>query len=245
MTGQEWPDLSNQHLLGDHPIPRIVCELSVDSEAEFVWQNELGGLTFRIDDRFVKWNPRDNDVDLEQERVRLDWLSSRFPAPRVLAFGVEQETGAQWLVTSALPGEQAIGSVWRTRTAEAIQAIATGLRTLHAVSTEDFPSEWIGEEWFGRTPPAIGPKPEVGDPVIVHGDACAPNTLICPSGKWVGNVDVGSLGVGDRWADLAVASMSLDWNFGEGHQQAFFDAYEIAPDPVRIEYYRRLWSAES
>jgi kanamycin kinase len=35
--------------------------------------------------------------------------------------------------------------------------------------------------------------------------------------------------------------MSLDWNFGEGHQEAFFDAYGITADAARIRYYRRLW----
>ena len=101
------------------------------------------------------------------------------------------------------------------------------------------------EVWVGRTPPAIGPRPAIDDPVVVHGDACAPNTLVSPSGEWVGNVDFGDLGVGDRWADLAIASISLDWNFGEGHQEELFDAYKIEPDPKRIRYYRQLWHLES
>jgi aminoglycoside phosphotransferase len=46
--------------------------------------------------------------------------------------------------------------------------------------------------------------------------------------------DFGDLAVGDRWADLAIASLSLDWNFGEGHQPEFFDAYGIVPDEDRI-----------
>jgi kanamycin kinase len=79
----------------------------------------------------------------------------------------------------------------------------------------------------------------------VHGDACAPNTLISADGRWTGNVDFGDLTVGDPWADLAVASMSLDWNFGEGHQDELFEAYGISPDPVRIGFYRALWHLES
>ena len=47
-------------------------------------------------------------------------------------------------------------------------------------------------------------------------------------------MDFGDLAVGDRWADLAVASMSLDWNFGEGHQPEFFAAYGVEPDAERI-----------
>ena len=79
----------------------------------------------------------------------------------------------------------------------------------------------------------------------MHGDACAPNTLIAITGEWVGNVDFGDLAVGDRWADLAIASLSLDWNFGEGHQGEFFEAYGIEPDEDRIRYYRALWELES
>jgi kanamycin kinase len=81
--------------------------------------------------------------------------------------------------------------------------------------------------------------------VVVHGDACAPNTLISANGSWVGNVDFGDLAVGDRWADLAIASLSLDWNFGEGHQHELFEAYGIEADVTRIRYYRALWELES
>lgn len=61
----------------------------------------------------------------------------------------------------------------------------------------------------------------------------------------MGNVDFGDPAVGDRWADLAIASLSLDGNFGEGHQDEFFATYEIEPDLGRIRYYRALWHQES
>ncbi len=70
-------------------------------------------------------------------------------------------------------------------------------------------------------------------------------TLISAAGAWTGNVDFGDLGIGGRWADVAVASLSLDWGFGEGHQQELFDAYGIDPDAERIRYYRALWELES
>lgn len=231
------------HSIGEQPVPDVVLELAAGAAPELVWRNEIGGLTFRIGDRFVKWNPCSSGIDLDRERVRLEWISTRHPAPRVLAYGTDKS--AQWLVTAALGGEHAVGDRWRARRSEAIQAIAIGLRAIHAVAIDGVPSEWTAEVWIGRTPPAIGPRPAIDDPVIVHGDVCAPNTLISASGEWVGNVDFGDLGVGDRWADLAVASMSLDWNFGEGHQQELFDAYGIEPDLERIRYYRELWHLES
>jgi len=91
----------------------------------------------------------------------------------------------------------------------------------------------------------LGPRPPVDSPVLVHGDACAPNTLISLAGQWIGHVDFGALGIGDRWADLAIASLSLDWNFGLGHQEEFFNAYGVEPDLKRIGYYRALWEMDS
>lgn len=58
--------------------------------------------------------------------------------------------------------------------------------------------------------------PPVDRLVVCHGDACAPNTLVADDGTWAGHVDLGSLGVADRWADLAVATWSTVWNYGPG-----------------------------
>jgi len=243
MTEPDFSALAAYHRLGDDPIPGIVAEVAGSSSVEFVWRNELGGLTFRFDDRFLKWNPLRTGIDLEHERVRLEWLSGRHPAPRVIASGSDDE--AQWIVTEAVPGESAVGDTWRARRSEAIRAIATGLRSIHAIPIDDFPSSWTTEVWVSRTPEALGPRPLLEHPVIVHGDACAPNTLISAAGEWTGNVDFGDLAVGDRWADLAIASLSLDWNFGEGHQDELFDAYGIKPDEERMSYYRALWNLES
>jgi len=243
VTDEDFAHLALLHSMGDTAMPRIAVELSGDAAPELVWRNELGGLTFRIADRYLKWNPRSTGIDLERERRRLDWISARHPAPRVVDYGVDGD--AEWLLTEAVPGEMAVGDKWRARRSEAIQALATGLRAIHALPTGDFPARWTAEVWVGREPASLGARPPIDDPVLVHGDACAPNTLISDEGKWTGNVDFGDLGVGDRWADLAVASMSLDWNFGEGHQGEFFDAYGIEPDAERIRYYRALWDLES
>jgi kanamycin kinase len=47
--------------------------------------------------------------------------------------------------------------------------------------------------------------------------------------------------VADRWADLAVATWSLGWNYGPGWDATLLDAYGVAPDPERTAYYRLLW----
>ena len=50
-------------------------------------------------------------------------------------------------------------------------------------------------------------------------------------GHWSGHVDLGLLGTADRWADLAVATWSTEWNYGPGWEQLLLDAYGIAPTP--------------
>lgn len=239
----EFAFLAGFHTLEGVTVPAFVLERSEGGVAHLEWRNELGGLTFRVRDGYLKWNPRSTGVDLHGERQRLEWLAGRHPVPRVIEYG--EDADAQWLVTAPLAGTSAVGDEWRARRPEAIRAIADGLRAMHALPIEDVPTTFTGESWVGRVPASIGPRPPIADPVLVHGDACAPNTLVDADGRWSGHVDLGDLAVGDRWADLAIASLSLDWNYGEGHQQELFDGYGIAPDAERIAWYRALWELES
>ena len=77
--------------------------------------------------------------------------------------------------------------------------------------------------------------------VVCHGDSCAPNTLLGDDGRWSGHVDLGELGIGDRWADLAIATWSAEWNYGPGWEGLLLNSYGISPDPERTRYYRLLW----
>ena len=80
--------------------------------------------------------------------------------------------------------------------------------------------------------------------VVCHGDACAPNTLIDDDGRCCGHVDLGDLGVADRWADLAVATLSLALELRRVAGRTSCSTPTVSdPDPARIDYYRRLWNA--
>jgi kanamycin kinase len=82
----------------------------------------------------------------------------------------------------------------------------------------------------------------VREPVVCHGDACAPNTLLRADGGFLAHVDLGALGVADRWADLAVAAWSTEWNYGVGLAPLLYESYGIDPDVERIDFYRLLWA---
>ncbi|MFF5114391.1 aminoglycoside 3'-phosphotransferase [Streptosporangium sp. NPDC000509] len=256
---------------GPVTVPGVVTALAAGDTVTPVWRNELGGLTFRLEDgrggiRYAKWVADGTpEIDLQAEAERLIWARRWVTVPRVLGHGTD--AGGAWLVTAAVPGLSAVDPRWSDAPATAAAAIGRGLRLLHdTLPVDRCPYEWSVErrlaradervsdgegpaDWFpehrhlglAEARARIGNPPAVDRLVVCHGDACAPNTLLHEDGTFAAHVDLGSLGVADRWADLAVAAWSMDWNYGPGYDGVVYEAYGIVPDPERIAYYRLLW----
>ncbi len=87
-------------------------------------------------------------------------------------------------------------------------------------------------------------RPDSEDVVLCHGDYCFPNILI-EDGKATGYLDLGEMGLADRWWDLAVATWSCDWNVGPGYQDLFLESYGMERDEERIAYYRLMYDLSS
>jgi len=256
---------------GPVTVPGVVMTLAAGDTVTPVWRNELGGLTFRLEDghggvRYAKWVAAGTpEIDLRGEAERLTWARRWVTVPRVIEHGADAD-GA-WLLTAAVPGTSAVDPRWSLTPATAAAAIGRGLRLLHdTLPVDRCPYEWSVERRLARADERVadgeGPadwfpehrhlglaeaRARIGDPpavdrlVVCHGDACVPNTLLHEDGTFAAHVDLGSLGVADRWADLAVAAWSMDWNHGPGYDGVVYEAYGIVPDPERIAYYRLLW----
>jgi kanamycin kinase len=249
--------------------PAAVREIAAGRQVCLAWENE-DALTFEVgngpDRCFVKWAPAGSPLDLAAEAARMTWALAYIPVPRVLGLGADSE--GSWLITAALAGHSAVSPRWLADPRTAVTAIGEGLRAMHdALPVTRCPFSWTAHDRIaaaqraaaaGRldTPDWAPEHLELGmegaiaqaqdippaDKVVVcHGDACAPNTLIADDGRWSGHVDLGDLGVADRWADLAIATWSTGWNYGPGWEQALLDAYGIKPDAERTRYYRLLW----
>ncbi|MEV4686347.1 aminoglycoside 3'-phosphotransferase [Microbacterium sp. LWH3-1.2] len=236
--------------LEDVEVPETVARLARGAQLTPVWVNELGGMTFRTaDGRYVKYGPRNDETSFDGEAERLRWAAAYTPVPQVLEAGGDE--GHEWLVTAALPGLSAVDPRWIADAATAVRVVGQGLRALHdALPVDDCPFDWRVPARIAnaagrgiRLPEALRDAPPIDRLVVCHGDACCPNTLIGRDGRWSGHVDLGALGVGDRWADIAVASMSTAWNYGEGWEDALIEAYGVEPDRERLSYYRELWNA--
>ena len=231
--------------LGDLAVPDWVLALADGRAVEPVWRNEDGGVTYRFGAgaAYLKAQRPGVDWQPDAERLRLGWVAPFVPAPRVLAHGVQGDE--HWLLTAGLPGRSAVDLPWRDRPAVTVPQLGRALRRFHdTVPANGCPFDWSViyrvrhyslNEAFARPAPPL-------DAVVCHGDACNPNFLLTDDGAFSGYVDLGGLGVADRWADLAPALLSLGWNFGPGWQPTFLDAYGVTLDDAKLAFYTALWN---
>jgi aminoglycoside phosphotransferase len=257
---------------GDTPIPPRVVEVASGRPVRIVWANEVGGITCEVgrgvERVYVKWYPS-SELDLLVEAQKLSWAAQFFSVPIVIDTG--RDNDGSWMTTLPIPGENAVTTRWKANPKTATRAIGEALRALHeALPVAECPWDWSAETRVSRVlRRGLDRRPAVSDLhedhrrlgieralelvaeippldrlVVCHGDTCAPNTIIQEDGTWSGIVDLGALGVGDRWADLAVATWSTQWNYGPGWEGELLDAYGIDVDEERTRYYRLLWDLD-
>ncbi|WP_031512544.1 aminoglycoside 3'-phosphotransferase [Streptomyces sp. NRRL F-5123] len=228
---------------GEVSVPAPIARVAGGRPAVAVWLNNRGGTAFRLGEGelYAKWAPAGADLDLAAEAERLAWAAQYTPVPRPVDHGSDPD--GSWLVTEGLPGESAVSPRWQGDPGTAVRALGRGLRALHdRLPVDACPFSWSVELRRGHPDvPADLPDPPAVDRLVVcHGDACAPNTLLDADGSWAAHVDLGALGLADRWADLAIGAWSTTLNYGPGWEELYYASYGVAPDRERIAYYRRL-----
>lgn len=216
--------------------------------------------------RFLKVLPLGEELTLSAERDRMLWLAGRLTVPTVLAYG--DDGACEWLLTAGLPGADATSPALRAEPTRLVPLLADGLRQIHALPIHDCPYDSRTDLLVrtararvaaGLVDPARDLKRDHGaltvatalarlaelrpadeDLVLCHGDYCLPNVLI-RDGQVSGILDLGKLGVTDRWWDLAVATWSVTRNLGPGWDELFLEAYGAPRDPRRQAFFRLLY----
>lgn len=219
-------------------------------------------------DLYLKRGRGDFAVDAADEGARLAWLEGRVLAPAMRA--CVEEAGTTWLLSTALPGRTAWQVLKEAEPAEhpALAAtLATFLRRLHdlpaadcpfdsghahrleqararldagLIDEEDFDDErrgWSAERVLAEMT-ALLPLLE-DTPVVTHGDYSLDNILVA-DGAVTGVIDLGRLGLADRYQDLAIL-----WNglreFGDDVAAAALRAYGAWPsDEHRMRFHLLL-----
>jgi len=217
-------------------------------------------------DLFLKHGEGAVADDIVAEMAKLRWLAAHLPVPRLVAFAAMPD--AAWLLTTALPGETAWQLLDRApeQRGTVVDALARFLRRLHAIPIATCPFEaghphrmhlararidaglvdeddfddarsgWSAEQVWDALEAYL---PLAVDPVVTHGDFSLDNLLL-QDGEVVGCIDLGRVGIADRYQDLAILANCLG-EFDAALVERMFAAYGIAtPDRGKMTFHLLL-----
>lgn len=228
-----------------------------------------------FEDMVLKIQP-ENEETQNEARI-MEWLGGRLPAPRIICH--EMQEGCDYLLMTRIRGDMSCADKYLKDSDSLAQTLASGLKQLwgidisdcpcnmnldrklkmaeynvqnHLVDTEHVDPHTFGENGFESPKHLLDylythRPPE--DLVLSHGDFCLPN-IILENGQISGYIDLGKMGIADRWQDIALCYRSLRDNCrGKYHKtprqfschpDLLFEKLGIAPDWDKINYYLLL-----
>ncbi len=252
-------------------LPRRIKEII---ESEEYYTDDIGMSQSKVlifKDKVLKIQPVTEST--KTESVMMSWLSGKLPVPKCLYH--EEFDGTDYLLMTKLNGKMACSDEYMNDPKLLVSIIAETLKQMWRVDISDCPVNWNTEnkliaaekrmsdnfvdienaengthgagnfktpkhllEWLT----AYRPEEEL---VLSHGDFCLPNIVI-DNGKLSGLIDLGHMGISDKWQDIALCYRSLKHNFegkfsgkpyGNFAPSLFFEALEIEPDFDKLNYY--------
>lgn len=219
-----------------------------------------------FDDLYLKHADAQAASALADEKVRLEWLGGRMGAPSVVDF--VQTSEEAWLLTTAVRGESVFDALRSGEAGQEgiVDAAADFLRKLHSIPVESCPfigdhmhrlasarrnidaglvdEEDFDDERSGWTAERVWDAlqellPIESDLVVTHGDFSLDNLLIRGS-EITGCIDVGRLGLADRYQDLAIFWNALG-EFDPIHRTRFLDRYGVSEvDEKKLLFFTML-----
>lgn len=216
---------------------------------------------------------QDTPLELEKEYRFMKWLETSDLVPKPLCY--EEKDGRYYLLMSRMPGEMACNERYMRQPDVLIRALADGLKALWRmditgcpvenrladqlewaaenirdglVDVEDAEPDTFGEDGFQDPEELLEwlkahqPKEELA---LTHGDYCLPNVFV-ENGKFRGLIDLGRMGVADKWRDIALCYRSLCHNsegcyggpvYDNVKPEQLFEELGLQPDWEKIRYY--------
>ncbi len=229
-----------------------------------------GAQVLLFDDYVLKIRPVDG-WDTADVKV-LQWFAGKAPVPQVAAH--EVLNGQDWLLMTRIRGKELCDPDMMSHPALLLDCMAEALHTLWTIPVAGCPFERTVADNLSHAEAAIlsgrfdpsGCEPETFGPggfespeklldwlkthlppqdrVVTHGDFCLPN-IFTDGKRFVGLIDVGNAGAGDRWMDLALGWRSLKHN-SDGHYGTvcpnidpddLFRAAGVPKDEEKLRYY--------
>lgn len=224
-----------------------------------------------FEDKVLKIQPE--TVETQTEHVMMNWLAGQLPVPQILFHAVED--GISYLLMSKIDGKMSCDEEYIQDSKRLTGILAESLKRLWQVDISDCPVRWDLQHKLPVARKAVdtgvvdmeNAEPETygeggfqdpaelmdwlyanqpgEDLVLSHGDFCLPNIFLKKNGL-SGFIDLGRMGVADRWQDIALCYRSLKHNYSGkysgktygGYDPDFlFEALDMDPDWQKINYY--------
>ena len=230
-----------------------------------------GSSVLIFDDMVLKI--RSAEEDNSNEQVMMEWLKDKISVPECICNFTENDLN--YFLMSKIIGKMSCEDEYMNDPIFLVSVLADAMKILWSVDISDCPvkndlgkmlkraeyrveqglididdaePETFGNKGF-KSPEELlswlyDNKPEE-DFVLSHGDFCLPNIFI-DNDRFSGFVDIGRMGIADRYQDIALCCRSLKHNF-EGvyggkvykgyDEKTFFKTLGIEPDFDKIRYY--------
>lgn len=135
----------------------------------------------------------ENKEELYKEKQINDWLIQYIPGSKSIIF--LEENNKYYYLRTFIKGETLISERILNNPEQLIDILVDILKKLKTLDDKNCPykSNTIGNEF-------------------IHGDLCLPNLIVDKENNFVGFVDLGNAGKGDRWYDYAWLLWSLEYN---------------------------------
>lgn len=217
---------------------------------------------------------QEHSIETEREYHICKWLKQRIPVPEILEYAIAE--GKSYCLMTRIPGRMICDDMYMANPEQLLEIVSQAMKLLWSIDINSCPcdnslhvklkqarynienglvdldnvdSETFGENGF-HSPEELMKWLEENRPeeelVFSHGDFSMPN-IFAAGDKISGFIDLGRMGIADRWQDIAICYRSLKHNFEgrynggfpyEGYRpEMLFEKLEIEPDYEKLKYY--------
>ena len=140
-------------------------------------------IVFYYEDKYIL-KISDNKEEIYKKKEINDWLIQYTPGSKSIVF--IEENNKYYYLRTLIKGENLISERILNKPETLINILVDVIDILKSLDDKDCP---YNSNTFGNN--------------FVHGDLCLPNILVDEENNFVGFVDLGNAGKGDRWYDYA------------------------------------------